>query len=171
VDPSSRAALGGAVFEITLPLMVFQGLARSVLLREWQGKCHAADTGRFVHFILPKVFPRPWFDGQGEDRKFLSTVSRIMSDRCTARSHLSRFRIVEGAICLWLMNYETVDHFLWYCKRFETERRRLTDAFTALDVQLGIPIRDLCALKKWRVKELSSYILKMRLLFSIDFEL
>jgi hypothetical protein len=139
-----------------LPPIDFQGLARSVLLREWQGKWDAADTVghcrtlRFAQSILPRVSLRPWFDGQAEDRKFVSTVSRIMSGHCTARSHLSRFRIVEGAICIGLKDYETVDHLLWYCKRFEAKRRRLTDAFTALDVQRGTSVRDLCALKKWR---------------------
>jgi hypothetical protein len=82
-----------------LPSVDFQGLARSVLLREWQGKWDAADTGRFAHSILPKVSLRPWFDGQKEDTIFVYTVSRIMSVHCTARSHFSRFRIVEGAIC------------------------------------------------------------------------
>jgi hypothetical protein len=43
-----------------------------------------------------------------------------------------------------------VDHLIWYCERFETERRRLTDALTELDVELGTPVRDLCDLKKWR---------------------
>jgi hypothetical protein len=40
-----------------------------------------------------------------------------------------------------------VDHLIWPCKRFGTERRRSTDALT---VQLGTLVRDLCALKKWR---------------------
>jgi hypothetical protein len=47
------------------------------------------------------------------------------------------------------MDYETVDHLIWHCERFENERRRLIDALTALDVQFGTPVRDLCALKKW----------------------
>jgi hypothetical protein len=37
-----------------------------------------------------------------------------------------------------LRDYETVDHLIWHCERFETERRRLTDALTALDEQLTI---------------------------------
>jgi hypothetical protein len=36
------------------------------------------------------------------------------------------------------------------CERFKTEKRLLTDALTTLDVQLGTPVRDLCALKRWR---------------------
>jgi hypothetical protein len=47
------------------------------------------------------------------------------------------------SICL--KDYETVDHLIRDCKRFETERRH---ALTAKDVQLGTPVRDLCALKK-----------------------
>jgi hypothetical protein len=108
------------------------------------------DTGRFTHSILPKVSLQPWFEGQREDRKFFSILARIMSGHCAARSHLSRFRIVEGAKCIYLKDYETVDHLIWHCKRLETQRRRLTDALTALDVQFGTPVRDLCALKKWR---------------------
>jgi hypothetical protein len=71
-----------------------------------------------------------------KDRKFVSTVSRIMSGHCTARSHLIRFRIVEEAVCIFLKDYETVDHLIWHYEKFKTERRRLTDALTALDVQL-----------------------------------
>jgi hypothetical protein len=73
-----------------------------------------------------------------------------MSGHCNARSHLSRFRIVEEATCVCLKDYEKVDHLIWHCKRFETERRRPTDAFTALDVQLGTLVQDSCALKMWR---------------------
>jgi hypothetical protein len=135
-----HTALNGSVFERPLPPVDFQGLAR-----EWQGKWDAADNGRFAHSILPEVSLRPWFDGQRECRKFVSTVSRIMSGHCTTRTHLSRFRIVEGAICIYLKDYETMDHLIWHCERFDTERRRLTDTLTALDVQLGTPVRDLCA--------------------------
>jgi hypothetical protein len=49
--------------------------------------------------------------------------------------------------CLRLKDYKTEDHLIWHCERFETERRRLTDA---LDVQLGTSVRDLCAETKWR---------------------
>jgi ribonuclease HI len=140
-------ALNGAVFERPLPQVNFQGLASSVLLREWQGKWNAADTGRFTHYKLSRVSLRPWFEGQRNDRKFVSTVSRIMSDHCTARSHLSRFRIVEGAVCICLKDYETVDHLIWHCERFETDRRCLTDAITALEV-LELQIDDLNVLFK-----------------------
>jgi hypothetical protein len=43
VDERARhAALTGAVFEIPLPPMLFQGMTISVFLKEWQGKWDAA---------------------------------------------------------------------------------------------------------------------------------
>jgi hypothetical protein len=56
VDERARhAALFGAVFDRPFSPVDFQGWARSVLLREWQEKSDAADTGRFTHSILPKI--------------------------------------------------------------------------------------------------------------------
>jgi hypothetical protein len=46
----------------------------------------------------------------------------------------TRFRIFEEAICVCLRDYETLDHLVWHCERFETKKRRLA----ALDVQLNI---------------------------------
>jgi hypothetical protein len=63
---NGHASLNGAVFDRPLSPVDFQGLARSVLLREWQGKWDGADTGRFAHFILPGVSLRPWFEGGQE---------------------------------------------------------------------------------------------------------
>jgi hypothetical protein len=76
-------------------------------------------------------------------------VSRVLSGHCSVRSHLGRFRIVEDLMCVCAGDYETVDHFIWHCERFRVERHRLIDALAALNVSIGIPIRDLCALKKW----------------------
>jgi hypothetical protein len=42
-----------------------------------------------------------------------------------------------------------VDPLIRHFERFWLERHRLIDALAALDVSIGIPIRDLCALKKW----------------------
>jgi hypothetical protein len=59
----------------------------------------------------------------------------------------------RGKLCL-----HCVKGFIWtllcsiasrHCERFWVERHRLIDALAALNVDIGIPIRDLCALKKW----------------------
>jgi hypothetical protein len=68
-ERAQHAALSDAVFDRPLLPIDFQGLAISVLLREWQGKCSAAETGTFVNSILPNVSLRRLFDGQMEDKK------------------------------------------------------------------------------------------------------
>jgi hypothetical protein len=52
-------------------------------------------------------------------------------------------------VCVYAGDYETVDYLIWYCERFRVERHRLIDALAALNVSIGISIRDLSALKKW----------------------
>jgi hypothetical protein len=77
------------------------------------------------------------FQGQKEERRFISTVSRVLSGHCSVRSHLGRFRIVEDLMCktTW---FGTVKDFGW--KEIVLLMR--------LPRWIGIPIRDLCALKK-----------------------
>jgi hypothetical protein len=59
------------------------------------------------------------------------------------------FGIVEDLMCVCAGDYETVDHLIWHFERIRLERHRLIGALAALNVSIGIPIRDLCALKKW----------------------
>jgi ribonuclease HI len=60
------------------------------------------QTGIFAHSIFPDVTHRPWFEGQKEDRRFVCTVSRVLSGHCFVRLHLGRFRIVEDlmSVCV-----------------------------------------------------------------------
>jgi hypothetical protein len=81
-------------------------------LRKWQRKLDLADHGRFSHSILPKVSLRPWFEGQKEERSFVTSVSRIMSRHSSVRSPLDRFGIVEDPMCVCLIDYEAVDHLI-----------------------------------------------------------
>jgi hypothetical protein len=90
--------MNGHVMRNWMVLFLIDHLRWSVLVREWQEKWKASDTARFAHSILPRVSLRPWFESQREGRKFVSTVSSIISGLCAARSHLSRFRIVEEAM-------------------------------------------------------------------------
>jgi hypothetical protein len=66
----------------------------------------------FAHSILSKVSLLPWFEGQKEERSFVTSVSRIMSGHSSVRSHLDRFRIVKDPMYVCLKDYETVDHLI-----------------------------------------------------------
>jgi hypothetical protein len=106
-------------------------------------------TGRFAHSIFPDVTLRPWFEGHKEERRFVCTLSMVLSGHCSVRSHIGRFQIVGDLICVCAGDYETMNHLILHCKRFRLERHCLIDALAALKVSIGIPICDLCALKKW----------------------
>jgi hypothetical protein len=54
-------------------------------------------------------------------------------------------------MCVCSKNYETVDHLIWHSERFGSEKHRLVEALSGLDVLHGTPVRDLCSLRKWSV--------------------
>jgi hypothetical protein len=54
-ERACHAGLNGPVFYRSLSTVDYQGLTISVLLRDWQRKWDASDTGRFAHSILPRV--------------------------------------------------------------------------------------------------------------------
>jgi hypothetical protein len=118
------------------------------------------DICRFAHSIWLVVSVKPWFDGQAEDRSFVTTISRVMSGHCSIRAHLKRFRIFGDPICVCMINYETVGHIcllfiiIWKWSRFEVKRRQLLLGLAAVKIKEGTPIRDLCALQKWEALRL-----------------
>jgi hypothetical protein len=83
------------------------------MLNEWQKSCKVAETGKFSHFIFPRVSLRPWFEEWRTERKLITTVLRIISGHCGVRAHLKRFSIVDGSMCVCLEDHETVDHIIW----------------------------------------------------------
>jgi hypothetical protein len=82
------------------------------MLDEYKKSWEVAETGRFSHSIFPRVSFRPWFEEWRAERKFITTVSRILSGHCGVRAHLKRFSIVDGSMCVGLEDHETVDHII-----------------------------------------------------------
>jgi hypothetical protein len=58
-------------------------LVRQAMVKQRQHVWRTGDTGRFAHSIQPVVLVKPWFDGQAEERSFVTTISRVMSDHCS----------------------------------------------------------------------------------------
>jgi hypothetical protein len=59
-----------------------------------------------------------------------------------------------------MMNYETVDHIIWKCSRFEVKRLQLLLGLAAVNIKEGTPIWDLCVLQKWAALRLCHRFLK-----------
>jgi hypothetical protein len=151
VDGEARyASLNSLIFDRPLSPCDFQSLARPVLSRR------SGIWPTLADLITP--FCRKYHNVHGSRvRKRRGALlplalyiynSTIMSRHSSARLHLDRFRIVEDPMCVCLKDYETVDHLIWHCERLGSERHRLIDALSKLDVPHGTPVRDLCGLRK-----------------------
>jgi hypothetical protein len=107
---ASQAVERGTVYGQMTAANDHRILARQSMIKQWQHVWRTGDTGRFAHSIRPVVSVKPWFDGQTEERSFVTTISRAMSGHRSIRAHLERFRIVGDPICVCMMNYETIDY-------------------------------------------------------------
>jgi hypothetical protein len=59
------------------------------------------------------------------ERKLITTVSRIISWHYRIRAHLKRFSIVDGSMCVCLEDHKTVNHIIWKCPCFSSQRAYL----------------------------------------------
>jgi hypothetical protein len=119
-------------------------------MRAWQAKWVCADTSRFAHSIFPNVTLRPWFRAKRRREVLFALRQGFYLDIALFDRIFVDFELLKiWCVCMCAGDYETVDHLIWHCERFRLERHRLIDALAALNVSIEIPIRDLCALKKW----------------------
>jgi len=125
-------------------------LARTNLLGEWQKRWVEDEMGRFTFSIYPKVSLDSWFNDLTEaDRGFVVTTSRILSNHTCIRTHLNRIRIISDPVCVCMGDYETIDHVLWHCPRFDANRVALERNMNTLEIPLRTPMRDILALRKF----------------------
>jgi hypothetical protein len=86
------------------------------------------------------------------DRVIISIIKRMMASHSCLKSHLGWIGIVESPMCIWSQNYETVNHVLWGCERFDAERPQLQMDLRLTDIEWGIPIRNILggrSLRRW----------------------
>jgi ribonuclease HI len=127
-------------------------LAKNHMLKEWQKRWNIDKMGRFSFSILPNISLSPWFrDITDEDRNYIVTLSRILTNHTRTRNHLNRIQIVDDPICVCSENYETVDHILWQCSRFASEREQLKTSLESQEDSFATPIRDLLGQRKFDV--------------------
>jgi hypothetical protein len=64
--------------------------------------------------------------------------------------HLRRIGILEIQLCECGEDYETMDHMLWRCGRFQAQRRHLVDELKRLGIPSEFPVRDLMESHNWK---------------------
>jgi hypothetical protein len=69
---------------------------------------------------------------------------------CGVRADQNRFGIVDGSMCVCLEDHETVDHIIWKCSHFSSQRACLIQMLLLSGVYEETPIQDLCAQLNWK---------------------
>jgi hypothetical protein len=94
----------------------------------------------------PRSVTASWFKRFDGERVVIAMINRMMANHSCLRSHLGRIGIVENPVCV----YETTDHVLWSCGRFDAKRPQLWMDLRATDTGWGTPIRDMLGGRDWR---------------------
>jgi hypothetical protein len=55
----------------------------------------------------------------------VTSMNRMMFNHACLRNHFERIIIVENLVCVCLEDYEKIDHVMWSCERYDSERRQL----------------------------------------------
>jgi hypothetical protein len=85
----------------------------------------------------------------------LSSIRAMLSRKIAHQTHslMNECKQMCWSLCQNRIEVKLMDwwelNLIWCCERFRMERHRLIDALAVLNVGIGIPIRDLCGLKKW----------------------
>jgi hypothetical protein len=78
--------------------------------------------GQYMYSILPLIWLEPWFTHFRADRHTITLINIMMSNHICVKSHLHRIGIMDNKMCSCEKNYETLDHILRSCPRFEAQR-------------------------------------------------
>jgi ribonuclease HI len=123
---------------------------RTDLINAWQERWDLSEMGRYTFSIRPSVTFEPWFKKFDANRHSISCINRLMSNHTCLRSHLDRINLADNKICPCGDNYETVDHVLWECSRYHSERRQLCSDLSSIGAVPFTPIRDMLGGQDWR---------------------
>ena len=120
------AALEGELSDINLEYKNFLSVHRTACVSSWQERWRNRNLGRFCFSILKKVSTSPWFQKYSElDRFSISILNRIISNQTRLNGRLSRINIVASPLCDECLTYETPDHVIWSCRKYDRWRPEL----------------------------------------------
>jgi hypothetical protein len=151
VDQIAKNAASNSVFWDAPPHSVdYLPLAKIRMSQEWQLRWNQSDMGRYAYSIFPQIPKKPWFTKLETERKFITTINRLISNHTCLNTHLYRIGIKDVQICPCGEDYESIDHVLWACERFRSERRQFVSELARLDIPIYVPVRDLLGGRYWK---------------------
>ena len=142
---AKRGATEGEIFERPIGFQEYYGIPHQRALTSWQSQWTNGDLGRWTHSICPKVSTKAWFKGLDLTRAFIRTMSRLMSNHYTSKTHLFRINLNDTNLCECGQGYQDIDHIVWSCPEYRDHRKLLQDTLRARGRPPETPIRDVLA--------------------------
>ena len=88
-------------------------------------KSRFKGTQFFSKFYSTSI--HPWYRGKNLDRNLIVTVNRCRADHINLADSLARVNIVDNSICKCNLYNEDINHVVWQCSLYNTQRQKLLD--------------------------------------------
>jgi ribonuclease HI len=161
VDQIAKNAAAGLEYSGAAPRSLdYFPLAKSRIFGLWQNKWDQSDMGRYTYSVFPTIPRKPWFTKLEAERRVITAINRMISNHTCLNTHLYRIGIKDSQLCPCNEDYETLDHVMWACVRFRTERRHMVSELARLDIPIYVPVRDLLGGRYWKGLQICCSFLK-----------
>ena len=92
-------------------------------VKKWNVRYNLADSKGRIHEVFDEAGVRKCFEEK--DRKIFNIVNQLIAGQPILKHHLERLQIVEDSRCEHCSEEETIEHFLFACTHYDTERCNL----------------------------------------------
>ena len=87
----------------------------------------------------------PWFDFKNFSRKFIVTINRMRANHYSLAASLHHVRIIDNPKCKCGQDIENLNHVIWNCNLYDSQRQELIKNLKKLKFQLPLNIESLIA--------------------------
>jgi len=105
---------------------------KSKNLKQWE-----IDLKRILNtknYFIKDNDQKPWI--RAKYRKLDTCLTRITTKHTRLKQHLYRIKMENDPFCRWCRNQEeTIEHMILHCPRFNSQRTKLKQALTQINIQ------------------------------------
>ena len=83
---------------------------------------------------------KPWYENKSLSREFIVTINRIRANHYNLAASLSRIGILNCAKCKCGYESEDINHILWQCNLYNSQRLKMLASLRKLKYQLPLKI-------------------------------
>ncbi|XP_029674539.1 uncharacterized protein LOC115242419 [Formica exsecta] len=102
-----------------------------------QGQIKGKDYFKYYY----KNNNKPWFANKGLSQESIVTINRCRSDHYNLAASLSRVGIIKETKCECNANIQDLNHIVWQCPLFDTQRLELVEKLKKCKLYLPLDIR------------------------------